>query len=572
MQITVDNCITIRGAPVPLILAVTKVLTMDNPEYIKRLKRRKGTWGVPKKLELYTRQGNDLYLPRGFLDELWNIFFQLGYAQFSMEKNFIEGLAASFGPWNPDFNLWPDQQEAVLNVLSHNDGVLISPAGSGKTVMGLYVVYMRGRCALWLTHTVDLMQQTEEKARKLLGGVGEIGLLGGGIRRWGSGKLIIGMVDTLNENPDIVEALKPVVGTVIIDEAHHFPAQSFIDVAGKFAAKYFYGVTATPDRKDGLEKYLYVGVGPERHRVDRDILYKTGRLIKPEIKFVYTNYSKEAAVNEELQNVDSGGEELDYTAELQALLTDEERLELVARKIVEETRPKSDEQAGRRYSLVLCESVRYCFQLRDKVEEIYMAELLPHRPPFRMAVVHGGISKYTWKVAKNEMEALAAVSLGLARKYKYDKKARRYKIEVAKYTDEEMESWQVTPAQRRNIMQRMAERKIDILFATQLAREGLDIPHLNVLHLATPKRGDNNTAGRTDGANVEQEVGRVQRPDPENPNKKAKVVDYVDFNVGVFQQQYYSRRRVYKRLGFKVPPKPRTRKDDIEEFLKNMPY
>jgi len=552
----------------PVLLAVTKALSMDNPEYVKRKKRGKGTWGVPTKLELYTRQGNDLYLPRGFIHELGEIIENVCIKQLRTEPpaityNYTEGLPASFGPWNPEFTLWPDQQDAVLDVLKYDDGTLISPAGSGKTVMGLYVVYMRGRCTLWLTHTVDLMEQTEKKARALLQGVGEVGLLGGGIRRWGSGKLIIGMVDTLNENPDLIEALKPVVGTLVIDEAHHFPAQSFLDVAGKFAAKYFYGVTATPDRKDGLERYLYVGVGPERHRVDRDILYKTGRLIMPELEFVYTNYGKgEGTVNEELENVDSGGEELDYTAELQALLADEERLELVARKIIDE--------AYNTYSLVLCESVRYCFMLRDKVAEIFKRELSAYPP--RMAVVHGGISKYAWRTAKNEKEALEAVALGLARKHKYDPKARRWKIEVEKYSDDEIAAWQVTPTQRREIMQRMAAKKIDILFATQLAREGLDIPHLNILHLATPKRGDNNDAGRTDGANVEQEVGRVQRPDPANPNKTAKVIDYVDFNVGVFQQQYYSRRRVYKRLGFKVPPKPRTRKDEIEEFLKSMPY
>lgn len=563
MQILVDNCIRVRGAPGPIIAAITKALTMDNPDYVERKKRRWGTWGIPATLQLYSRSGNDFVIPRGFLGELEAILMRHSFNP-TITYSTVEGLAASFGPWNPDFTLESDQQEATLAVLQGGNGVLVAPAGSGKTVMGMYVVYMRGRCTLWLTHTTDLMYQSAERAKAAMLGVGEVGLLGDGKQQWGSGKLIIATVQTLGENPQLVEALKPIVGTLVIDEAHHFPAPAFVDVAGQFPAQYMLGLTATPERKDKLERYLYVGVGPKLYEISRDDLYTTGRLIKPEIKFVYTNYGKDSAsdLDEELNNVDTGGEELDYTAELQALMDDEARLELIARNVIE--------MAFKNYSLVICESVRYCYKLRDKVAEIFQRELSAYPP--RMAVVHGGLSRWAWQVAKNEKVALAAVAAGEARRHKYDPKAKRWKIEVAKYTEDEMEAWQVTSTQRREIMNRAANREIAILFATQLAREGLDFPHLNVLHLATPKRGDANEKGRTDGANVEQEVGRVQRPDRQNPGKKAYVIDYVDYNVGIFRAQYHSRRRVYARLGLKVPPKPRTKKDDIEEFLANMTY
>jgi superfamily II DNA or RNA helicase len=108
-------------------------------------------------------------------------------------------------------------------------------------------------------------------------------------------------------------------------------------------------------------------------------------------------------------------------------------------------------------------------------------------------------------------------------------------------------------------------KEIQILFATQLAREGLDMPHLTVGHMVMPKRGDDGS--KANGGSVEQEIGRIQRKDPANPDKKAAWYDYVDYNVGVFKQQYQSRRKVYKRLGIALPKKPKTEKDEIESFL-----
>jgi superfamily II DNA or RNA helicase len=125
-----------------------------------------------------------------------------------------------------------------------------------------------------------------------------------------------------------------------------------------------------------------------------------------------------------------------------------------------------------------------------------------------------------------------------------------------------MQSWQVTKEQRRKTLEDAAARRISILFATQLAREGLDLPNLNIGHMASPKKGDQYK--RKDGASVEQEIGRIMRPDKLNPNKVATWYDYVDYNVGVFQTQYYTRRKVYERLGLKLGKKPRTATDNLD--------
>jgi superfamily II DNA or RNA helicase len=51
---------------------------------------------------------------------------------------------------------------------------------------------------------------------------------------------------------------------------------------------------------------------------------------------------------------------------------------------------------------------------------------------------------------------------------------------------------------------------------------------------------------------VEQMVGRIQRASP--GKEDAVVFDFVDEKIGMFQAQYWARRRVYKKLGM-IPGK-----------------
>lgn len=560
LQITLSHNIRIRGASTPLRAAVTAALTMDNPAFTAAKKRRRPTWGIDERLQLYTYDQGDLVAPRGFLNELKAILTAQGLQpEKVIAVNQVDGQPTDFGPWNEAYGI-RDYQAPLIAAISAENGVGVAPAGSGKTIMGMRYIHDVGRPTLWLTHTTDLMYQTKERAEATLRGVGEIGLLGDGKTKWGDGKLIIATVQTMQANPKLIEALAPIIGVVVIDEAHHFPAPQFIDVAAQLPAARIIGLTATPDRKDGLERYMYVGIGPKLHAVDRTNLYDNGQLVKPEVKFVYTNFQYEQASLKNGDAVDAGGEDIDYVELTNRLINDRERIALIAENILE--------YSPRGASIVITESVRYCFYLKDAVEAL-ARQKYGHVP--RMAVVHGGLQKHTWKVAKSEAMAASLVAAGDALEYKYDEKARRFKVKVPQYTEYELEAWKVTGTQRKDTLQAVRDKKIDILFATQLAREGLDISHLTVGHMAMPKRGD--SGGSNNGGAVEQEIGRIMRPDHSNPNKRALWIDYVDYEVGIFQQQYYSRRKVYTRLGLTPPKKSpkEAERDLIDSFLSNYP-
>jgi superfamily II DNA or RNA helicase len=59
-------------------------------------------------------------------------------------------------------------------------------------------------------------------------------------------------------------------GTTIIDEAHHIAARAFSEVMKTVPSRYVLGLSATPERKDGLTRLLHWLVGPVAFRASRE--------------------------------------------------------------------------------------------------------------------------------------------------------------------------------------------------------------------------------------------------------------------------------------------------------------
>lgn len=65
--------------------------------------------------------------------------------------------------------------------------------------------------------------------------------------------------------------VKPFVcdyGMVIVDECHHAPAVNFERVLREVNARYVYGLTATPIRKDGHQPIIFMQCGEIRYTAD----------------------------------------------------------------------------------------------------------------------------------------------------------------------------------------------------------------------------------------------------------------------------------------------------------------
>lgn len=76
---------------------------------------------------------------------------------------------------------------------------------------------------------------------------------------------------------------------MVVDECHHTPAESFTRVISAFPAKYRLGLSATPDRDDGLGGMVYAILG-EPVKVRRDVLAERGVILHPTIYLVATRW------------------------------------------------------------------------------------------------------------------------------------------------------------------------------------------------------------------------------------------------------------------------------------------
>lgn len=77
-------------------------------------------------------------------------------------------------------------------------------------------------------------------------------------------RLDIAMLPSLSRAQDYTSALSG-YGLVVVDECHHVPAASFELLLKACPARRIVGLTATPQRKDRLEKLLHLQCGPIRH-------------------------------------------------------------------------------------------------------------------------------------------------------------------------------------------------------------------------------------------------------------------------------------------------------------------
>jgi len=185
--------------------------------------------------------------------------------------------------------LRPYQEPAAQTLAKLGGGVLVAAPGSGKTHMGLWLVAQWHQPALWIVHTLDLQRQAWERARALFDVPrGGLGFIGNGQASVGT-HLTVAMVQTLVDQPDWVRYLRARVGTVVVDECHHVPAQTFLRVVNAFPARYRLGLSATPNRSDGLGPLMVAVLGP-RVAVPKAALLRAGAILLPTVYWVESQW------------------------------------------------------------------------------------------------------------------------------------------------------------------------------------------------------------------------------------------------------------------------------------------
>ena len=162
VKVIISNEITIIEATQEILAWCKRELVLPNPEYAK--KERMGLWvgNTPRTLSLYKINGNSVILPIGAFKGIKPILntYNIEYVQDMANNEPVE--------YNAEVNLYDYQEKAVEQMLKAGYGILQSPAGSGKTQMGIALAVKLGKKCLWLTHTQDLLKQSYDRASKYI--------------------------------------------------------------------------------------------------------------------------------------------------------------------------------------------------------------------------------------------------------------------------------------------------------------------------------------------------------------------------------------------------------------------
>lgn len=249
--------------PTAVVAALKRLATFANPVFHEKQRLRFPTYDTPRFIFAGELHPDRLVLPRGVIDEAVGLIESAGGAVTIQEAR----ADAPRVRWTFHCELRGEQERAVREMVKHDYGVLSAPPGAGKTVMGCALIARHRTATLVLVHRAILLEQWREEAGRFLGlKRKEIGVWRGKESRL-TGRLDIAMLPSLARWEN-VSALFSGYGLVIVDECHHVPAVSFEALLKACPCRRVVGLTATPQRKDGLERLLHLQCGPIRHTVE----------------------------------------------------------------------------------------------------------------------------------------------------------------------------------------------------------------------------------------------------------------------------------------------------------------
>jgi len=245
-----------------LFAEIRRLASFQNPVFYERQAMRFSTASIPRVVTCAEETDRHLILPRGCLSALQDLAARHGIAIAVRDER------CAGAPFETAFlgSLTAGQQDAARALLQHDQGVLVAPPGTGKTVIAAQMIAERGVSTLILVHRKPLVDQWVTCLSTFLGVEPKtIGVIGGGKRK-ATGTLDVAMVQSLVRG-GTVQDLVAAYGHVVVDECHHVSAVSFERVLSEVKARYILGLTATPRRRDGHHPIVGMQLGPVRFSI-----------------------------------------------------------------------------------------------------------------------------------------------------------------------------------------------------------------------------------------------------------------------------------------------------------------
>ena len=242
------------GLTPALINFLKEELNFANSEFFIKKKSGRNTFETTRYFKLVEETQSEIFIPRGFIGKLLRFC-----KESQIEFDFLdERKLKSSNPFVFNAALRNHQLDIIETVSKKDFGVIVAPPGSGKTVIGLKIIADKRQPTLVIVHRKQLLEQWTERIEAFLGiPKRDIGVIS-------QGKLKIGKqitVATIQSLPKQIESVQNQFGTIIVDECHHVPAETFRNTIEKLQAYYLYGLTATPFRKYSDGKMIFTHLG-----------------------------------------------------------------------------------------------------------------------------------------------------------------------------------------------------------------------------------------------------------------------------------------------------------------------
>ena len=259
-----------------------RLASFNNPMFYKRQAMRLSTYGHDRVVSCADETQQYLSLPRGCEPELSLELEDLGIDIRHIDKTY------SGKKIDVEFNgtLRDEQSLALEHLLYHDNGILSGTTAFGKTIVAIKLIAEKKVNTLILVDKISLLSQWKEKLSEFLvvnenlpdlpmvtakkrgrkKKISVIGQLGGGKNTLG-GIVDIAVMQSISRKGEVKEYVNN-YGMIIADECHHASAFTYEQILKTAPAKYIYGLTATPTRKDGHHPILFMHCGPIRYRDD----------------------------------------------------------------------------------------------------------------------------------------------------------------------------------------------------------------------------------------------------------------------------------------------------------------
>eukprot|EP00798_Chlamydomonas_sp_ICE-L_P000727 gene727-biopygen469 len=350
-------------------------------------------------------------------------------------------------------------------------GIITLPCGGGKTVVALKIASELACKTLIVVHKEFLLSQWRERIEQFMPDA-SVGLVKAGVTDTHGRAVILASLQSLSMKSYAADTFSE-FGLLIVDECHRVGTEVFSRALFKTSFRYSLGLSATPDRKDGMTRAIVYHLGPlvPLLQFDDSVSSSTGN--DRVVRVCVVRFSSDAR---------------EYARE-----------EVIQRRVAD-GRMKAAPCISRMITNV-CD-----FEPRTAFVVELISDVLASAPDRRVLVLSD---------RKSQLQHV-------------------HDLLVAKEIAVGFYWGGMKPSELKESSSRR------VIFATfPYAAEGMDIPKLDTLVLASPK------------TDVVQSCGRITRfrPDADTTNNPL-VIDVVDTFAGIFVAQSRKRQRFYASMGF----------------------